>query len=311
MKILFASIGLAAVIMARAEPGHSFPPVSAADQEKVTAAISTLTAAKPLQPRKVLIFFRTEGFVHESIPIARMTLEELGRKTGAYESVSSDDMAMFDADKLRQFDAVIFVNSTHLSFPESTQRQALLDFVRGGKGLAGIHAASDSFSDWPEMSAVLGGIFHGHPWHSDATVAVKLDDPEHPLNEAFGGKGFWVRDEIYQIDGAYSREHQRTLMSLDMSKPQNKKISEAIVRRDNDFPISWVRTEGKGRVFYCSLGHNVDIFWQPEVLRHYLAGIQYALGDLAADATASAKLKTLPQPAAAPDEAVALQNRKK
>ena len=63
-------------------------------------------------------------------------------------------------------------------------------------------------------------------------------------------------------------------------------------RTDNDFAVSWVRSWGKGRVFYCSLGHRNEIFWNPAILQHYLDGIQFALGDLPADTTPSAQLKS-------------------
>ena len=56
---------------------------------------------------------------------------------------------------------------------------------------------------------------------------------------------------------------------------------------DGTYPIAWINTHGKGRCFYCSLGHREEIYWNPTVLKHYLAGIQYALGDLEADATPS------------------------
>jgi hypothetical protein len=56
-------------------------------------------------------------------------------------------------------------------------------------------------------------------------------------------------------------------------------------RDDGLFPISWCREYGKGRTFYCSLGHRDEIYWNPTVLQHYLAGFQYVLGDIDADAT--------------------------
>ena len=128
-------------------------------------------------------------------------------------------------------------------------------------------------------------------------LAIKLDEPDHPLNKAFCGKGFLIKDEIYKIKDPYSRDNLRILLSLDMSNKRNKPG-----RPDNDNAISWIRELGQGRVFYCSLGHNNQIFWNPAVLRHYLDGIQYALGDLKADATPSAKLSTKPQPALCPEE---------
>jgi len=70
-------------------------------------------------------------------------------------------------------------------------------------------------------------------------------------------------------------------MSLDMSDEATKKTSEK--PSDADTGISWIKTWGKGRVFYCSLGHNHDVTWNPPVLEHYLRGIQFALGDFKVD----------------------------
>ena len=78
---------------------------------------------------------------------------------------------------------------------------------------------------------------------------------------------------------------RRYLLTLDAEKT-NMKIG---TRKDTFYPVSWLSTFGKGRTFYCSLGHNQAIYWNTPVLTHYLAGLQYALGDLDADAKPAAK----------------------
>src|SRR5690606_4990087 len=155
--------------------------------------------------------------------------------------------------------------------------------------------------DFPEACAALGGRFDGHPWTADGVWAVKLDEPGHPANASFGGRGFWINDEIYQIGGPYSRATHRVLLSLDMSRPESPAV-KGIKRTDGDFPISWFKHAGTGRVFYCSLGHNPHIYWNAAVLRHYLAGIQYALGDRDLPDAPSAALTQKPEPALAPEE---------
>ena len=62
-------------------------------------------------------------------------------------------------------------------------------------------------------------------------------------------------------------------------------------------PVAWIKTHGKGRVFYSSLGHKAEVFERPALMQFYLDGIQFALGDLDADATPSAKLNPQPEPA--------------
>ncbi|RMF76831.1 MAG: DUF1080 domain-containing protein, partial [Planctomycetota bacterium] len=114
------------------------------------------------------------------------------------------------------------------------------------------------------------------------------DDAAHPLVAAFGGRGFEIADEIYQFRAPYSRDRLHVLMSLDTSKTDMTK--PGIHRADGDFAVSWCRTYSRGRVFYCSLGHREEVFWNPRVLRHYLAGVQFALGDLRAIAVASNRI---------------------
>jgi len=251
---------------------------------------------KPRQPRKLLIFWRCEGFFHEdAIVWSNKALEMIGEKTGAYTSVISDDMAMFEPEKLQEFDAVFFNNTSALKFENQAHRQALLDFVRGGKGIVGSHAATDNFYQWPEGAAMMGALFAGHPWYE---APVKLDDPTHPLLRVFEGQGFWFRDEMYKFRDPYSRDRLRVLLSFDMSKLP----ADAPNREDGDNAIAWIQQVGKGRVFYCSFGHDGRIFRDPRILQFYLDGIQYALGDLEADATPSAKLDPQPNPALPPEK---------
>lgn len=165
---------------------------------------------------------------------------------------------------------------------KSTRR----DFVRNGKGLIGVHSSTDCLYKWPEYGKIIGGYFDGHPWNEE--VRVKLDDPGHPLLKGFKGLDFTIADEIYQFRN-YSRDSLRVLMSLDVTKTDMTK--DSIKRTDSDFAVAWIHEYGKGRVSYFSLGHRKEIFWTPAILQCYLDGIQYALGDLPADAPPSSKLK--------------------
>ncbi len=272
------------------------PKLSDEEVQKMTQALPAKATAQPAKPRKVLLFWRCEGFFHgDGIAAGNKAIELMGEKTGAYTTVVSDDMSMFDPGKLQEFDAVIFNNTTTLAFEDPKQRQALLDFVTSGKGIVGIHSSVDNFYKWPEGAAMMGALFDGHPWQE---APVKLDDPQHPLLKAFQGKGFWVTDEMYKMKDPYSREKLRVLLSFDMSKLP----ADAPSRADKDNAVAWIQQVGKGRVFYCSLGHNRHIFWDPALLQFYLDGIQYALGDLPADATPSAKLSPAPKPVLAPSK---------
>jgi type 1 glutamine amidotransferase len=283
----------------------------------MTRAMPKKAVIKPLKPRKVLIYSQCRGFIHKfSIPYGAKALELMGKQTGAFETVVTTDSAMFEKASLQQFDAVVMNSATGEAFlpltwdrfsalPKAQQeammkktnelRQNLVDFVKGGKGLIGFHAATDSNYTFPEYGEMIGAYFDCHPWHYGWIEYMKIDDPKHPLCKPFRflkGKSMEISDEIYQMrEKPYSREKLRVLLTLDASKTSefDKELNQRdIHRKDGDFAISWIHNYGKGRVFYCSLGHDFKNFYNPTLLSFYLGGIQYALGDLKVDATPSA-----------------------
>jgi type 1 glutamine amidotransferase/HEAT repeat protein len=291
---------LIAVIVLFAFLATCFPfqlyAVSVEEAGKIESAMPDEAAAVPKKDRKMLVFSLCEGFKHSCVPYWEKVLEVMSEKTGAFECEFSKDMSVFNAQNLKRFDAVCLNNTTHLKFNDE-QRKAFMNFIKGGKGLVGIHAATDNFYDWPEAAEMMGGQFTAHPWTAGGTWAIKIDDPGHVLMKPFEGKGFKVKDEIYQTKAPlYSRQKQRVLMSLDMADDATRNV-KGFEEGDEDTGITWVKDVGRGRLFYCSLGHNHHLAWEPAVLEHYLLGIQFAMGDLdvdtepiASDTVAGAKL---------------------
>jgi type 1 glutamine amidotransferase len=262
--------------------------LTAEEVQKIENAVPKQATVKPVKPRKLLVFWLCEGFFHTSIPLVNKAVVQMGKTTGAYETVVTNDMSIFKPENLKQFDAVCFNNTTGLKFnPEKTPElcKSLMDFVRSGKGIVGIHAATDNFNEWPEAQEMMGGKFTGHPWGGGGTWAIKIDEPDHPLMAAFKGKGFKINDEIYRTDPPlYSRDKQLVLMSLDMNDPTTRNVN-GFKPTDADTGTGWIKTWGKGRIFYCSLGHNDHLLWNPAILQHYLDGIQFAFGDYKVDTT--------------------------
>ncbi len=264
----------------------SAPLLAVTDEEvqKITQAMPDKPLVKPAAERTILMFSLCNGFKHSSIPYWQKALDIMSQKTGAFKVVHSTDMTIFTEESLKPFDAICFNNTTGLT-PDAVQQKAIMDFITSGKGIIGIHAATDNFNNWPEGMMMMGGVFKGHPWGSGGTWAVKIDDPQHPLMASFEGKGFKVNDEIYRtLPPQYSRSSQRVLMSLDMSDDVTRN-AEGVTPEDMDTGLSWIKTVGKGRLFYGSLGHNHHLTWTSPLLVHYLGGIQYALGDLKVDDT--------------------------
>lgn len=271
------------------------------EREKIESAIPAEALAPPARPRKLLVVTLNvrdgkEGYGHVSIAYANLAIELMGKATGAYETVFSNDISVFKRDNLKRFDAICFNNTAGVLFDDQELKQSLLEFVRSGKGFVGLHAAGATFvqwpryDQWPEFGEMLGAYENGgHPWKPDETITLKLDDPTHPINAAFKGTGFQISDEVFQFQKPYSRDKLHVLLSIDTDKtdmsPERRILPER--RADKDLAISWVRSYGSGRVFYSSLGHNKEIFWNVPVLKHFLAGIQFALGDLEACTTPS------------------------
>jgi HEAT repeat protein/type 1 glutamine amidotransferase len=233
---------------------------------------------------------------HASLPDANLAIELMGKKTGAYEAVFNNDVSVFRPDQIAQYDAICFSNTVGVLFDDPQLRKSLLSFVEKGKGFVGIHAAAATFvqwpkyDQWPQFGEMLGAYENGgHPWKPNEVITIKVEDPGNPINAPFQGKSFEISDEVFQFQDPYSRDKLHILLAIDTEKtdmgPERRILPER--QRDRDLAISWVRNYGKGRVFYSCLGHNPDIYWNPAILEHFLAGIQFALGDLAADATAS------------------------
>jgi type 1 glutamine amidotransferase len=162
---------------------------------------------------------------------------------------------------------------------ETRLKENLMKFIKSGRGYIGIHAATDCCYEWEEYGRMVNGFFDGHPWTADTPVSIKVEpgQEKHPLVAMFEGQNVDFKEEIYQLKDPYNSKSVHMLLRLDTEKTDMTK--GGIKRKDGDFGVAWARHWEKGRVFYCSLGHNHEIYWHPKVIRHYLAGIQWALGD--------------------------------
>ncbi len=279
----------------------------------IEKAVPEKAGVAPKQKRRVLIwntpFMEKSPHKGYSIPQAEYAMKLLGTETGAYEPLVSDDVAMYLPENLKTFDAIIFNNSNGQwirpteddlerfdGYPqdcdklEALLKKSFLEWLAAGGGVVAYHHAISGNPRWPEFGRILGAGYSGHPWHQE--VRVRLEEPAHPLLAPFNGNDFSITEEIFQFREPYSRKHVRVLMKLDAKKTDMS--VPWINRTDDDFALSWIRRHEKGRIFYGAFGHRSEIWWNPLILRFYLGGIQYALGDLEADDTPSAFINTEP-----------------
>jgi type 1 glutamine amidotransferase len=282
-----------------------------AEQEakRIEAAVPEKATVEPKKPRRVLIWNTPfmDNCPHKgySVPQGEYAMRMLGEKTGAFEPVVSDDVAMYRKENLDKFDAIIMNNSngpwirptpedmdkfkdlgTDIDKVERILRANFLDWLKSGRGVVMYHHAIGGNNQWPAFGEMLGAGYWGHPWNEE--IGVKLEEPDHPLLKAFGGKDFRIAEEIFQYNEPYSRENLRVLLSIDV--PNTNMTVPWIYRADGDFGLAWVKSYGDGRLFYSEFGHRTETWWDKRILQFYLDGIQFAVGDLLVDTTPSAKV---------------------
>jgi type 1 glutamine amidotransferase len=249
--------------------------------------------ATPRRPgRKNLLAWADvrNGFQHDCITHALCTMEHLGYVSELYDTYirtdsqpitqhglyGSDGQIVYGKD-LKDFDAIFFFGVRQIDLT-AQQRSDLLSFVHDdGGGFIAAHSAATAFLpmpqfSWPEFNEMLGGEFVNHPWHI-IEAPVIVDDPHFPAT-SFLPPSFHWHDEMYQLQNV-SRDKVDVVLRLDVSK-LNTNIP-AVQIKNGDWPLAWAKTYGKGRVFYCALGHprtNWDI---PDMQRIYYEGIKWVL----------------------------------
>ena len=246
-----------------------------------------LTAQNTTPRKKLLVIGEEKGYRHDAVSHAMVTIERLGRETGAWDTFIRTDTEPltkkkleYNAKNLNDFDAVLFYTGGTLEMDD--QRKAdFLSFVHDdGKGFIGVHSAAITFTNWPEYGEMLGGYYDEHPWGTFAAPIV-VEDAAFPGMQRWA-PSFTLKDEIYQIKN-FSRGNTRVLMRLDADKVDL--TNPRVHRKDKDFAVTWAKMYGKGRVFYSTLGH-VDANWDmPEMQAMFTGAIKWALRLVDADVT--------------------------
>lgn len=233
--------------------------------------LGTTGSARQHKKGKLLYLTLSAGFHHEIVPFSTGIVKQIGDQSGAFETTVTDDVTPFTAENLKQYDAVMFYTTGELPLTDE-QKAAFMDYIRSGHGFIGVHSATDTFYKWADYGEMIGGYFDDHPWHQQVTIDVV--DPKNKLVH-FLGKSFQLNDEIYQIRD-FKADTSHVLLKLD---PNSVDLTKKNVhKRDYGWPVAWTRMDGKGRVFYCSLGHEHDVWTDPRYQELLLNGIKWAMG---------------------------------
>ncbi|ULQ58060.1 ThuA domain-containing protein [Flavihumibacter rivuli] len=212
-------------------------------------------------PKKILVFSKTKGFRHESIPTGIEALKQLGKKQN-WQVDATEDAGAFNSATLGGYDAIVLLSNTGDVW-DSTQEMALQDYVRKGGGIAGVHAAADCEYDWPWYNQLIGAYFHSHPKIQEARILVNKQQ-KHPSTRTLPDT--WTRtDEWYnfkQVSPAI-----KTIMTLDEHSYEGGNMK-------NGHPIAWYQEFEGGKVFYTALGHTRESYSEQAFLEHLEGGIR-------------------------------------
>jgi uncharacterized protein len=270
---------------------------------------STLRGQTPSR-KKLLFLTHAALYKHSSLAPAEAAVTEYGKAGGfdvttleGYKQDSAKlDMSFLTPEYLAQFDGLMLMTNGNLPLTDA-QKRAIVDYVRNGKALIGVHCASLTLYDDPEFGEVLGGYYRRSIIPTTIVGrkmgVLKVEDPSHPATTMMNGS-WTVAEEFYQfgtavwdasrpteqisqvgrlhIPMAFSRDRVHVLLSLDTEKTDLSDLGPEITK-GGDYPQAWSRTFGKGRSFYTSLGHRDDIWSTDPIFRaHVTGGIRWALG---------------------------------
>jgi len=265
---------------------------AAETRAKIEAAIPNKAYATARKPRKLLVIESLEGMSHNTIPHTNVMLKRMGEKTGAWTTVFSNDLTNLRYPKVKEYDA-IFLNSIVGEFlPDPALRADLVRYVNEGGGIGGIHGTPWASRNWDEFAEMIGAQSAPHRIENGV---MKVYDKGNPVVAPFNYEDLPFREEYYRFEhegnGRLRWDKVRVLLTVDLDEKvptTTDKPWTGYKRPDKVYPVAWIREYGKGRVFYNSLGHMPETFMRPEIVGHFLAGMQYILGDLPADATPNA-----------------------
>lgn len=229
---------------------------------------SATAVAVPAKPARILVFSKTKGFYHSSIPAGIAAIQKLGKENNFIVDTTKN-AEYFVEDSLKHYSAVIFLSTT-ANVLNADQQVQFERYIEAGGGYAGIHAAADTEYDWPWYNKLVGAYFLSHPGNPNVRKAtIDVDDTTHISTKGLPKR--WERtDEWYNYKNIY--EGIKVLARLDESTYEGGE-------NGNNHPIAWYHEYDGGRAFYTGGGHTDESFSEPLFVKHLLGGIKYAMGN--------------------------------
>ncbi|MFH8379305.1 ThuA domain-containing protein [Streptomyces cyaneofuscatus] len=239
------------------------PPAVSTASEPAPAAPARAAAAAADPAYDVLVFSKTAGFRHDSIPAGIAALRQLGAANN-FTVTATEDAAAFTPANLTGYEAVVFLSTTG-DVLNAAQQTAFEGYIEAGGGYVGIHAAADTEYDWTWYGGLAGALFKSHPHIQPATV--KVEDRAHDATAHLGPT--WQRTDEWYDYRTNPRSSAHVLASLDESTYSGGTMG-------GDHPIAWCKDYRGGRAFYTGGGHTQESYADSAFRRHLLGGIRWA-----------------------------------
>ena len=243
--------------------------VGCKQNSNMTARETAESGIRPLTDASgVLVFSRTEGYYHESIPDGIAAIQKLGSENG-FQVDTTKDASKFTLPNLRKYKAIVFLSTTQ-DVLDSEQERAMETYIKSGGGFVGVHAAADTEYNWPWYNKLVGAYFKSHPNNPNVRNAtINVTDKSHPSTKDLPEK--WERsDEWYNYKNI--NPDLKVLAKLDETSYEGGENGD-------NHPIIWYHEYDGGRAFYTGGGHTKESFQDPVFMKHLLGGIEYAMGD--------------------------------
>ena len=288
-----------------AQPGPGGADLAANRPQEAGPNGPAARAAAP-QRKHLLIWADTRnGIAQHDIAHAEAVIEELGYKSGLYDSYIRTDSNIIarrpkmttgdpasGGPSLCNVDAIFFLGHREIDLDQQG-RTDLLWFVHDqGKGFVAVHTGIGAFMSWPEFGDMVGGRYDEHPWNTTEAPLIVVD-PKFPGMQHFTS-GAMFKDEFYQLKD-FEVDKIHVVLRLDTS---GLDMTKRGVQPGDSYAQAYAKMYGNGRVFYSGLGHAPATWDDPRIQDMYLGAIKWALGLVDADVT--------PNPAASRNSAAAI-----
>ncbi|MCD0444169.1 ThuA domain-containing protein [Glycomyces sp. A-F 0318] len=214
----------------------------------------------------ILVFTKTTGFRHDSIPAGVEAVERIAADLG-FTTEHTEDSSVHNPLDLARFAATVWLSPSGDVLDE-LERAALADFVTGGGGWCGVHAAATAERSWPFFTELVGARFIGHPPGCTAGE-IEVKDAEHPATAHLPKRWSWT-DEWYSFDERPA--DVEVLLEVDEDT-----YDTADLAMGAPHPLAWHRRLESGRCFYTALGHDAGAYADADFLAHLKGGLQSVL----------------------------------